>query len=72
MTILWLGQSLTTDIGEHGSRAAAEVHDRVREDLLVDDIADEGQTLARDLPSQCLGSERANRLKSRKTLPKTQ
>ena len=49
VTILWLGQSLTTDIGDKGSRAAAEVHDRVREDLLVDDIADEGQTLVRDL-----------------------
>ena len=40
---------MTTDIGDNGSRAAAEVHDRVREDLLVDDIADEGQTLGRDL-----------------------
>ena len=49
VTILWLGQHLTTDLRSHGSRAAAEIHGRVREDLLVDDIADEGQTLRRDL-----------------------
>ncbi len=49
VTILWLGQHLTTDLRSHGSRAAAEIHDRVREDLLVDDIADEGQTLRRDV-----------------------
>lgn len=49
ITILWLGQHLTTDLKSSGSRAAAEVHDRVREDLLVDDIADEGATLRRDL-----------------------
>lgn len=49
ITILWLGQHLTTDINNQGSRAAAEVHDRVREDLLVNDIADEADTLRRDL-----------------------
>jgi len=49
VTILWLGQHLTTDIRTTGSRAAAEIHDRVREDLLVDDIADESQTIRRDL-----------------------
>lgn len=49
ITILWLGQHLTTDISGQGSRAAAEIHDRVREDLLVDDIADEGQAIRRDL-----------------------
>jgi phage gp29-like protein len=49
VTILWLGQHLTTDLRGEGSRAAAEIHDRVREDLLVDDIADEAQTLRRDL-----------------------
>ncbi len=49
VTILWLGQHLTTDIKNSGSKAAAEVHDRVREDLLVDDIADESHTLRRDL-----------------------
>lgn len=49
VTILWLGQHLTTDLRSSGSRAAAEVHDRVREDLLVQDIADEGATLRRDL-----------------------
>ena len=40
---------LTTDLRTSGSRAAAEIHDRVREDLLVDDIADEGQSIGRDL-----------------------
>ena len=49
ITILWLGQHLTTDLRTSGSRAAAEIHDRVREDLLVDDIADESQTIRRDL-----------------------
>jgi len=49
ITILWLGQHLTTDLRNSGSRAAAEIHDRVREDLLVDDIADEGQTIRRDV-----------------------
>ena len=49
VTILWLGQHLTTDLRGEGSRAAAEIHDRVREDLLVDDIADESQTIRRDL-----------------------
>ncbi len=49
VTILWLGQHLTTDLRGQGSRAAAEIHDRVREDLLVDDIADEAQTIRRDV-----------------------
>ncbi len=49
ITILWLGQHLTTDIRQSGSRAAAEIHDRVREDLLVDDIHDEAETIRRDL-----------------------
>lgn len=47
VTILWLGQHLTTDIHQSGSRAAAEIHDRVREDLLVDDIKSEGETIRR-------------------------
>jgi phage gp29-like protein len=49
ITILWLGQHLTTDMGSSGSRAAAEVHDRVREDLLASDIADESHTIRRDV-----------------------
>ncbi len=36
-------------MGSSGSRAAAQVHDRVREDLLVADIADEARTIERDL-----------------------
>jgi phage gp29-like protein len=49
ITILWLGQHLTTDLRTSGSRAAAEIHDRVREDLLVNDLAHESQTIGRDL-----------------------
>ncbi|MBL8878146.1 MAG: DUF935 family protein [Phycisphaerales bacterium] len=49
ITILWLGQHLTTDIGSSGSRAAAEVHDRVREDLLVHDIANESRLVRQQL-----------------------
>jgi phage gp29-like protein len=49
ITILWLGQHLTTDMRSNGSRAAAEVHDRVREDLLAHDMAQEAATLRRDL-----------------------
>ncbi len=49
ITILWLGQHLTTDLRGQGSRAAAEIHDRVREDLLVNDIADEAETIRRHL-----------------------
>ena len=49
VTILWLGQHLTTDVRTSGSRAAAEIHDRVREDLLVGDIAEEAATIRRDL-----------------------
>jgi phage gp29-like protein len=49
ITILWLGQHLTTDVRSTGSRAAAEIHDRVREDLLVSDIAEEGRTIRRDV-----------------------
>ncbi len=49
ITILWLGQHITTDIRQGGSRAAAEIHDRVREDLLADDIAQEGRSIRRGL-----------------------
>lgn len=52
ITILWLGQHLTTDISGQGSRAAAEIHDRVREDLLVNDIADESRTIRGQLLSR--------------------
>jgi phage gp29-like protein len=41
LSILWLGQTLTTDIGDVGSRAAAEVHDNVRQDIMACDLADE-------------------------------
>jgi phage gp29-like protein len=36
--ILWLGQTLTTDVVATGSYAAARVHNKVRSDLLASDL----------------------------------
>ena len=44
-SILWLGQTLTTDIGDAGSRAAATVHDNVRKDLLMSDVRKEARCI---------------------------
>ena len=44
-SILYLGQTLTTDVGPVGSFASAKVHDNVRTDLLIADIQDEKQML---------------------------
>lgn len=50
MTKAWLGQTLTVDMADQsGSKAAAEVHDRVRKDILLDDIRNEGHTVRRDI-----------------------
>jgi phage gp29-like protein len=50
MSKAWLGQTLTTDIaGQSGSVAASQTHERVRQDILADDIRKEGQTIRRDL-----------------------
>ncbi len=50
MTKAWLGQTLTVEmVGQGGSKAAAEVHDRVRKDILLDDIRKEGRTIRRDI-----------------------
>jgi len=49
VTILWLGQHLTTDVRSSGSRAAAEVHDRVREDLLAHDLLLESRLIRHGL-----------------------
>ena len=50
MTKAWLGQTLTVDMSEQGGgKAAAEVHDRVRTDILLDDIRKEGRTIRRDI-----------------------
>ena len=50
MTKAWLGQTLTVDMADQGgSKAAAEVHDRVRRDILLDDIRKEGRTIRRDI-----------------------
>jgi phage gp29-like protein len=38
LAILWLGQTLTTDIGAVGSFAAAKVHDNVRGSILASDL----------------------------------
>ncbi len=46
----WLGQTLTTEVvGQSGSIAASRVHERVRQDILIDDIRKEGRTIRRDL-----------------------
>ncbi|KKM67208.1 hypothetical protein LCGC14_1473400 [marine sediment metagenome] len=42
-SILYLGQTLSTDVGPVGSFAAAKVHDNVRADILMADIQDERQ-----------------------------
>ncbi len=50
MSKAWLGQTLTTDIaGQSGSVAAARVHEKLRGDILADDIRKESRTLRRDL-----------------------
>lgn len=51
LSILWLGQTLTTDIGSVGSRAAAQVHDNVRFDLLVSLVKAEATCLRDQLLS---------------------
>jgi phage gp29-like protein len=38
LAILWLGQTLTTDVVATGSYAAARVHNKVRSDLLASDL----------------------------------
>jgi phage gp29-like protein len=45
--ILWLGQTLTTDVGPVGSFAAARVHDNVRTDILLGDIDNEANIIDR-------------------------
>lgn len=40
MAISVLGQNLTTEISDQGSRAAAEVHNLVRQDILFSDLLD--------------------------------
>ncbi len=46
----WLGQTLTTDtFGQRGTFAAGRVHERVRQDILADDLRKEGRTIRRDL-----------------------
>lgn len=47
--ILWLGQTLTTDVVATGSYAAAKVHNRVRSDILSSDLRKEATTLREQL-----------------------
>lgn len=50
MSKAWLGQTLTTDVSsQRGSLAASAVHQRVRRDILTDDVRKEGRTIRRDL-----------------------
>lgn len=45
LAILWLGQTLTTDVGDSGSRALGQVHENVRMDILSADIRGEAECL---------------------------
>lgn len=47
--IVWLGQTLTTDVVATGSYAAARVHNKVRSDLLASDLRAEASTLREQL-----------------------
>lgn len=44
-----LGQTLTTEVGDSGSRALGDVHDEVRRDIERSDAFALGQTLSRDV-----------------------
>lgn len=48
-SILYLGQTGTTDIGDRGSFAAIKVHDNVRADLLMSDIRNEARMIRESL-----------------------
>jgi len=48
-SILYLGQTGTTDIGDRGSFAAIKVHDNVRADLLMSDIKTEARMIRQAL-----------------------
>lgn len=48
-SILYLGQTLTTEVGPSGSFAAAKVHENVRTDLLLSDIKAERRTVENQL-----------------------
>ncbi len=50
MSKAWLGQTLTTDTtGSRGSFAASRIHERVRQDVLADDLRKEARTIRRDI-----------------------
>ncbi len=50
MSKAWLGQTLTTDTtGSKGTFAASSVHDRVRRDILIDDLRKEARTIRRNI-----------------------
>ena len=49
LAILWLGQTLTTDVVATGSYAAARVHNKVRSDLLDSDLRAEAACLRQQL-----------------------
>lgn len=49
LAILWLGQTLTTDVGDSGSRALGDVHDKVRRDLRTADLMAEAATIEQQI-----------------------
>lgn len=51
IAVVLLGQNLTTEVGDKGSRAAAQVHERVRQDVIQSD----SETLSTCLHDQVMG-----------------
>ena len=56
-----LGQTLTTEVGDSGSRALGDVHDEVRADIERSDAASLGQTLSRDMARPLVALNRGER-----------
>lgn len=57
MSIAWLGQTLTTDVGKTGSGAFAlgKVHNNIRQDLLSKDLKAEKRTIEQQLLAPMVG-----------------
>lgn len=53
-SVLYLGQTLTTEVGPTGSFAAAKVHENVRTDLLISDLKKEERMIRNDFIRQMI------------------
>ncbi len=56
-----LGQTLTTEVGDSGSRALGDVHDEVRRDIERSDATALSQTLSRDIARPLVALNRGER-----------